>query len=634
MSSVVVGTAGHIDHGKSALVRALTGTDPDRLKEEKDRGITIDLGFAHLEVDDMTFAFVDVPGHERFVKNMLAGAGGIDLVLLIVAANEGVMPQTREHFDICRLLGVRRGIVVLTKADLVSPEELELARADARELVAGSFLDRPAIHAVSATTGEGLDALRAALVDTARQVEPRSPAGRARLPIDRVFTMKGFGTVVTGTLVSGTIKAGDQLAVLPGDRRVSIRGVQVHGRSRPDAAAGQRGALNIAGAAVDELSRGLSLATPGSLTTTTIVDASVDVLPGAAPIKQGARVRFHQGTAELIGRVSVIGVSQGKAPVSIGSGTRGFVRVRLEQPAALTRGDQFILRTYSPSVTIAGGTVLDPAPPRTAIRTAAAVERLRRLGASDLDAVAALLDDAGTSGVPVDALMSRAGIQPDAVAPLADRLNAEGRASRVSDLLIATPVLERAKAQLIEALQTHHRHEPLSDGLPREEARVRVFRRAATALFERVVEELTAAGIVSGRDRLRLTAHKPDARPEDAAMREAIERTLRSAELTPPLAAALAAEAGVPAAAADRLVRTLQREKRVIKVDDFWFHADVLAELKQKVAAMKGKDGVGKLDVATFKARFGVTRKFAIPLLEYLDRERVTRRAGEARMIL
>jgi selenocysteine-specific elongation factor len=632
--SVVLGTAGHIDHGKSALVRALTGTDPDRLKEEKDRGITIDLGFAHVDLGGVTFAFVDVPGHERFVKNMLAGAGGIDLVLLVVAASEGVMPQTREHFDICRLLGVSRGIVVLTKADLVTAGEIELARTEVRELVAGSFLDGAPILAVSAKTGDGLDALRSALTATAQNVARRSSSGMARLPIDRVFSVKGFGTVVTGTLVSGTIHPGDQLAVVPGDRRVSIRGLQVHGRTCDRAGAGQRAAVNIAGAAVESLTRGQSLITPGSLSTTRIIDAVVDVLPGAAPLKQGARVRFHQGTAEIIGRVSLIGPAAAKAPGSLAAGARGSMRLRLEQPAALTRGDRFILRAYSPAITIAGGTVLDPVPPRSATRTAAAAERLQRLAGSDEEAVAAMLDDAGAHGMAFDALVSRAGVRPEMTGGLIERLTASGRAKPLPPLLVAAPVLRRVADQLLEALKEHHRTQPQSDGVPREEARVRVARRAAAPLFEHVVDGLVAAGLVTGRERLRLTTHRTDASPEETKMRDALEQTLRAAALTPPAAAALAAEAGVPAAVAERILRALQRDKRVVKVEDFWFHADVLAALKDGVMAMKGKDGAARLDVAAFKARFGVTRKFAIPLLEYLDRERVTRRAGEARVIL
>src|SRR4051794_27864701 len=307
MKSIVIGTAGHIDHGKSALVRALTGTDPDRLKEEKARGITIDLGFAHQVIDGVNFAFVDVPGHERFVKNMLAGAGGIDAVVLVVAADESVMPQTREHFDICRLLRVSSGIVALTKADLADAETLEIARMEVRELVDGSFLDGAPIVPVSAKTGDGLDALRAALADLAGHRGARAAGGVARLPIDRVFTMKGFGTVVTGTLVSGRIGVEAELAIAPGDRRVKVRAVQVHGEKQRETVAGQRSAVNLAGVDVQDVVRGQALVTPGAFVETRLADASVEVLPGARALKHGARIRFHQGTAEILGRVAIVG---------------------------------------------------------------------------------------------------------------------------------------------------------------------------------------------------------------------------------------------------------------------------------------------------------------------------------------
>src|SRR5471030_2880362 len=307
MKSIVVGTAGHIDHGKSALVSALTGTDPDRLKEEQARGITIDLGFAHQTIHDINFAFVDVPGHERFVKNMLAGVGGIDLVVLIVAADESVMPQTREHFDICRLLCVPAGLIALTKADLVDADTLELARMEVRELVAGSFLDGAPMVPVSAKTGEGLDALRAALADVSRRTHVRAVEDVMRLPIDRVFSMKGFGTVVTGTLVSGRVAVDAELAVAPGGRRVKVLGIQVHGEKQREARAGQRTAINLAGVEVEEVARGQALVTPGAFEETRLADAIVDVLPGAKPLKHGARVRFHQGTAEILGRVALIG---------------------------------------------------------------------------------------------------------------------------------------------------------------------------------------------------------------------------------------------------------------------------------------------------------------------------------------
>ena len=404
--AVVIGTAGHIDHGKSALVRALTGTDPDRLKEEQARGITIDLGFAHLLAGDVSLAFVDVPGHERFVKNMLAGAGGTDLVMLVVAADESVKPQTREHFEICRLLQVPAGLVVLTKADLVDEEMLDLVALDVRELVAGSFLAAAPIVPVSARSGQGLAALRSALVSLAATCRPRREDGPPRLPIDRVFSMRGFGTVATGTLVSGTIRQDQELTVLPRGTRVKVRGLQQHGARVESAAAGTRVAVNLGGIEVAELARGDTLTEPGGCEPTRRLDARLEMLPGVA-VKQGMRIRFHHGTSELLGRVAVATGEPGDAAVA---------RIRLESPAVVTRGDRFILRAYSPPATIGGGVVLDPQPPRGAIRTAAGRARLARLDGDDGDAVLQFVEERGAAGLPRSTLVARAGLSPSAAA--------------------------------------------------------------------------------------------------------------------------------------------------------------------------------------------------------------------------
>ena len=348
MKSVVVGTAGHIDHGKSALVQALTGTDPDRLKEERERGITIDLGFAHRELGDTNFAFVDVPGHERFIKNMLAGVGGIDLVLLVVAADESVMPQTREHFDICRLLDIPAGIVALTKADLVDGDGLGVAELEVRELLAGSFLEAAPIVPVSSRTGEGLDELRAALIAASSLARTRSAEGVTRLPIDRVFTMKGFGTVVTGTLVSGRLRVDEELLLEPGGRVVTVRGIQVHGRRTIEAVAGERSAVNLGGVDVADVERGQVLVAPHSFEPTRVADLVVEMLPDVKPLKHGARVRFHHGTAEILGRVSTIG------PVDAQAGSHRGPRcacVRAAAPRASGRVDA--RRSIHPSSVLA-----------------------------------------------------------------------------------------------------------------------------------------------------------------------------------------------------------------------------------------------------------------------------------------
>jgi len=647
VKSVVVGTAGHIDHGKSALVQALTGTDPDRLKEEKARGITIDLGFAHQVFDGVNFAFVDVPGHERFVKNMLAGVGGIDLVVLVVAADESVMPQTREHFDICRLLHVPAGIVALTKSDLVDADTLELATLEVRELVAGSFLEGASIVPVSARTGEGLDALKAALVAASAKTASRAIDAVARLPIDRVFTMKGFGTVVTGTLVSGRIGIDEEVEAAPGGRRLKVRGVQVHGQKADAAIAGQRTAINISGVEVQDLARGQALVTPGAFEQTRLADATVDVLPGAKPLKHGARVRFHQGTAEILGRVAIIARQDGQgdqSPAQVIPGARAFVRLRLERPAVLARGDRYILRAYSPPVTIAGGVILDPHPPRTAIRSAAALARVQALafepggvdrGAADERAAATLVAESGRAGLAISALTTRVGIDPRRVDAHVNALIARGHAIRAGDALVTPAVLSTLKDTIVATLTLHHRKEPLSEGIPREELREQLFARGDAAVYDRALDELSAGGTIAVRDRVALATHRLELSPEEERARTTIERAFRDAGLKPPEVAAIAAAAGVPAPVVDRVLRLLQRQKVLARLDALWFHNEALKQLKADVAAMKtAGGGQARIDVATFKERFGVTRKYAIPLLEYLDRERVTRRVGDARVLL
>jgi selenocysteine-specific elongation factor len=637
MRSIVIGTAGHIDHGKSALVRALTGTDPDRLKEEQARGITIDLGFAHLEHDGINFAFVDVPGHERFVKNMLAGAGGIDLAMLVVAADESVMPQTREHFQICRLLQIPAGVVVLTKADLADADTIELAMLEVRELTARSFLADAPMVVVSSKTGQGLDELRRTLVEAAASVRARNREGQIRLPIDRVFSVKGFGTVVTGTLVAGTIHDDDELVVLPRARPVKVRGLQVHGQREAEADPGHRVAVNLGGIEVADIARGDTLCSPGGFEPTQRIDAIVELLGDARPLRHGARVRFHQGTTELLGRVAVGAERRGEASAAeIPPGRSAYVRIRLEAPAVLTRGDRFILRAYSPSTTIGGGQVLDPHPPRIGVRTSAGLERFRRLdGGDDPDeidrAVIAFIEERGEAGMPADSLISRAGLSTSAARDSTDRLAHAGRILRVADLLVTRQTVHDLSERLLAALKAHHAAQPLSDGLPREEARERLFGRSSPHVFDYVLTTLGDAKKIVVRDRLALVGHQVSLSGDDSRTRDAIERIFKDAGLAPPDSAAVQTAVKAPAAVIDRIASLLVRQKTLVKLDTLLFHSDALATLKADVRALKPN---ARVDVSAFKERYGITRKFAIPLLEYLDRERVTRRVGDARLVL
>jgi len=633
VTNLVVGTAGHIDHGKSSLVRALTGIDPDRLKEEKERGITIELGFAHTAVGDTRIAFVDVPGHERFVRTMLAGVGGIDCVLLIVAADESVMPQTREHFDICCLLGIPRGIVVLTKSDLADSDTRALVRQDVAELVKGSFLESAPVLDVSATTGDGLDQLREAIAGQVTQVRRRPVEGAARLPIDRAFSMKGFGTVVTGTLVAGRIGIDDELIVQPGGRLVKVRGVQVHGRPSMEAIAGQRTAINLGGVDVGDVSRGETLLTPDTLSVTRRIDAELDLLRSARPLKHGARVRLHNGTAEVLGRVSIAGTSS-----EIAAGARELVRVRLEAPAVLTRGDRFIIRAYSPPVTIGGGVVLDPAPTRPGVRTAegrASLDRLRIARDNGVGAVTAMIEAAGLAGIAQSSLAPRAGLTAAQVGIVLRTLGAQGVVMAGGRLIAAAP-LAKASTALVALIAASHKAKPMSDGLPREEARERIFARVPAAIFEKVIDGLKAAKALVGAERLALPTHKASVAGADDQVRAAIIEAYRAGGLKPPDAAAIESSVKAPRPIVEKVTALLLREKVLVKLDTIVFHGAALQKLKEEVIALKDSAPGGRatVDVTAFKDRYGVSRKYAIPLLEFLDRERVTRRTGDVRLIL
>jgi selenocysteine-specific elongation factor len=635
MRSIVVGTAGHIDHGKSALVRALTGTDPDRLKEEKARGITIDLGFAHAAIGGANFAFVDVPGHERFVKNMLAGAGGIDVVALVVAADESVMPQTREHFEICRLLRVSAGVIVLSKVDLIDDETLALARLEVQEMVKGSFLDAAPVVAVSSRDGTGLDQLRQALVEIGSQAIVRPVDAAARLPVDRAFTMKGFGTVVTGTLVSGRLRVDDQLVLLPGGARVKVRGVQVHGESRTEARAGERCAVNLSGVDVADVARGQVLATPDAFVETRVVDVSVEVLAGTKGLRHGARVRVHQGTAETLARVGVIGDRSEIPP-----GARGYLRLRLERPAVLARGDRYILRAYSPAETIAGGAVLDPWPPRDRIRLPAAAARCIALSGvsgeteSERRAASYMIRDAGVHALPQAALVSRVGVRPGEVPGFVQALAAQGGITVAGDVLVDAAIVADLEARILKTLAARHDQDPSSDGVPREELRSLTFRRGHPSVFAFALNRLSETGTVQLRDRIGLAGRRPSLSDEESRASDAIESALRRAGLAPDELNVIAAALGLGTDLAERVARTLQKQRAIARLGTLWFHTEALARLKSEVAAMKRPGAETRVDVAAFKSRFGLTRKYAIPLLEYLDRERVTRRMGDSRIVL
>lgn len=634
---IIIGTAGHIDHGKTTLVQALTGVDADRLPEEKRRGITIDLGFADLTIDDQRFGFVDVPGHERFVKNMLAGVHGIDLVALVIAADEGVMPQTREHFDICRLLGVQAGIVILTKSDTVDSEMLELVCDEARELVAGSFLADAPMLAVSAKTGAGLAELKTSLVSIARALPPRANDTVARLPIDRAFTMKGFGTVVTGTLVSGELSNGDELELLPAGERVRIRGLQVHGRTVDRAFAGQRTAINLGGIDLTKIERGMVLAQPNRLRPTQMIDAYVSVLADAArPLRSRARIRLHLGASEILGRLRVLESANEVAP-----GSSGQVQLSLESPVVTVTGERFILRSYSPSHTIAGGLVLDPlaVKHRGRDRAAARIYLSNLRDGAPEDRLRHFVTRAGSGGATRAELAARTGWTDELLDHTAKVGLAAGSIVVAEGIYLDVAAFdEMARATLATVIE-HHQREPLSRGLSRETLREKLFSHIPPEIFRAVLAQLTADGLLAFDQQLvRAADHSITLSANDIALRDQIAAIYRAAGLEPPtFDEALSRLSGsVKREYARKLLQMLVDEGELKLVfGDTFCDRKALDHLLAKLAAYGTEHEPDRLiDVAAFKDLTGVSRKYAIPLLEYLDRTRVTRRAGDKRIIL
>jgi selenocysteine-specific elongation factor len=630
MRHVIIGTAGHIDHGKSTLVLALTGTDPDRLQEEKARGITIDLGFAHTVENGIALSFVDVPGHERFVRNMMAGVGGMDLVMLHVAADESVMPQTREHFEICRLLRVPAGLVVLTKADLVDDATLDVVRLEVQELVAGSFLDTAPVVTVSARTGAGLTDLRRTLAHLGAAAPIRPSSGPPRLPIDRVFSMRGFGTVVTGSLAAGRLGVDDELVLLPAGRHVKVRGLQVHGTKETEAVAGQRVAVNLTGVDAGEIVRGETLTVPEAVTITRRVDVGIELLASAPPLRHGARVRFHNGTRELLGRVIVSGGPE------IRSAETAFARIRLESPAVLTRGDRFILRAYSPLVTIGGGTVLDPDPTKKGVRTPAGQMRFASIAelSDPFDAVAVMIEESGLAGFPLSGLAGRAGVRHESQDALIVRLEESGRAVRFGDHLVSSSHVAEVRRGVLGTVGEYHAHHPLEEGIPREQLRESLFADAPAALFERVLTGLQNDGAIVVRDRVALKTHRLLLSDEDARVRDAILHVALESGLTPPDRLSVATRVAAPTHVVERITALLVRQKLLVRLGDLLFHEATLNRLKTEIQSLKREGARTAIDVAAFKERYGVSRKYAIPLLEFLDGERITRRVGDTRQIL
>jgi selenocysteine-specific elongation factor len=628
---IIVGTAGHIDHGKSTLVEALTGTNPDRLEEEKRRGITIDLGFAFLELEGARLGFVDVPGHERFVRNMLAGVGGIDLVLLVIAADESIKPQTREHFDICRLLGIPRGIIAITKSDLVDADVLGLVRLEIEEFVRGSFLEAAPIIPVSARTGAGLDALKQELLRSAQSVPARDATRHFRLPIDRSFAMKGFGTVVTGTLVSGAVKVEDEVELYPPRSRVRVRGLHSGGKSVTRAVAGQRTAVNLAGIEREEIERGMVLAPPGIFEPARRLDARVTLLGPARPLKSRARVHFHQGTAEAIAEMVLLGSNE------LAPGASAFAQLRLEKPVLLLPGDRFILRQFSPVETIGGGVALDVRAARHRRNDPAVAQFLETLERGNHEEILAALVVASPQGLSLAQIIARAGWTEADVRQAATKAIEAKRLRVVSaqpwTIASAKSVADCA-AVLRKAIEDFHRANPLLPGIPKQELRGRAGKTSAE-IFAVALDDLMKAGTlaISG-DLVQRAGREIALSDEEARAKELIEKEFERAGLTVPSFVAVLEKLPVESRRAQKILQILLREKVLIKVaDDLVFHRASVARLRETLAKYRKERGE-RLPIPVFKELTGITRKYAIPLLEFLDREHVTRRVGDERVIL
>jgi selenocysteine-specific elongation factor len=637
MRDVIVGTAGHIDHGKTALVRALTGIDTDRLEEEKRRGITIDIGFAHMCLDDYRVGFIDVPGHEKFVKNMLAGIGGIDVAMLVVAANESVMPQTVEHFAICRLLEIPRGLVVITKKDLVDPDLIEVVEEEIHDLVTGSFLEDAPVIVVDSISGAGLEDVKAALLQVISQSSAvsrqLSAVSAFRMPIDRVFTIKGFGTVVTGTPSHGRLPKDAPIAIHPSGKTGKVRGIEIFNESAAVARAGQRTALNLTGLEKHDLARGMVLAPPNTFEPSSTFDVTLRLLPGAGkPLKHRAPVRFHHGSAELVGRVYLLGRSE------LGPGQETPAQLRLDAPTIACPFDHFILRSYSPVTTIGGGIILDNAPlkKRSLSETLSALSELSSApsAVSYPHLLLHLIKRKKTIGADLTELTARTGLLGPEVALILKKLPDVVLIPQDPPLAVDKMALDHLKAQLIDYVKDARAANPLSPGVSREELRTRFLPHSSPAYLQYLLDRLQDSKDVtlSGSNVLPYGT-QIGLSDTQQAIREAILGQIRNCGYQPPTLDELTSRLPYPKTEFRSVYHFLLQRGELLKItSDIVISSDQVQTLKDQLrsAFQPGQP----FTVADFKDLLNISRKYAIPYLEYLDRERVTRRAGDKRILL
>ncbi|KKM11587.1 translation elongation factor [Clostridiales bacterium PH28_bin88] len=635
MEYIVVGTAGHVDHGKTVLVKALTGVDTDRLKEEKERGISIELGFAPLVLPSgRRLGLVDVPGHERFIRQMLAGVGGMDLVLLVIAADEGVMPQTREHLDIITLLQVKRGIIVISKVDLVDQDWLELVQEEVREAVRGSVMADAPMVTVSAMTGEGMARLVEELDKMAGATPPKAAAGRTRLPVDRVFSITGFGTVVTGTLWSGTVRVGDTVELLPQGRNARIRTLQVHGDQVEEAVAGQRVAVNLAGVDLEEVERGFVLAQPGTFRPAYRLDAEVHLLDRAErPLSHHDRVRVYLGTSEAFGRVVLLDREE-MAP-----GETAFVQFAMEEPVVGARHDRFVIRSYSPMETIGGGTIIDPdAPKHKRFRPEVLAALAAKMQGSPEELVAHALAEQREQVSSIAELGKQIGLEQPEVAGAVGELAKRGEAVLVPgeggiEYVLDTGRWQRWLEEVRGLLSAFHRQYPLRPGIPKEELRTRKFARLSAKAFQALLDAWQREGKIKVQG---MAAALPefDAEPTTAQreMLDQVENTLRQGGFQPPAWSEMVPRLRIPLEESEELLHFLIRGDVLVKVtDDLYFHREAVEKAKDLIAAHVRQHGGILLGEA--RDLLDSSRKYVLPLLEYFDQIKFTKRVGDKRVL-
>jgi selenocysteine-specific elongation factor len=633
MKHLILGTAGHIDHGKTSLVKALTGIDTDRLKEEKERGITIELGFAHLELPgDVQFGIVDVPGHERFVRSMVAGVGGMDLVMLVIAADEGVMPQTREHLEICQLLGVKHGLVALTKCDMVDEEWLHLVVEEVRDYLVGSFLEEAPIIPVSSKTAAGLEELKTALRRLADEVHEKSVDGPFRLPVDRVFTVAGFGTVVTGTLLSGEIATSDEVEILPSGLTSRVRSAQTHGKKSERGSAGQRVAVNLQGVDHGDISRGDVVVPRGVFRATRTVDARIDYLSSTPrDLKHRATLRLHSATYEVPAQIILLDRD------TLAPGESAFVQLRLKSPVLLLPGDFFIVRSYSPQITVGGGVVIDPAPPRRRRRSAQALELLDALSeGEDADKLLLLTRESLLSGLSLEDLVIRSGLSAQRTEAALAGLLSQGlivQALRKPRIFLAKEEFESLKSLLLGGLEDYVRENPHKEGIGKEELKARIPKRSDIRFFPLVLHALEKEEkALVDRELVKKPGHKPFAVADRGDLLAKLENALHAGGIEPPAIKELCEMVGGGEKSVLDHLNLLAREGRVVKVKaDVFYEPKSLQVLQEKlIAFLRENDGIAP---PQFREITGLSRKYMIPLLEYFDQEKITMRVGDKRVL-